>query len=233
MKFADMNWKDVENYLKKDDKCILPIGCIEQHAFLSIATDSILAEKISVDAAESLMIPVLPVLSYGHTPLFMDYPGTISIGLDTLWNFVKEILDSLVHHGFKKILIVNGHGGNSPLKDYIENWKLQNPDIRIRFHNWWSAPNTWKEVINIDKDASHASWMENFKWTRIENFEQPKIKKPMADIQLLKKSNPEEVRKILGDGSFGGYYQRSDDEMERIWKEAVSEVREILISDWQ
>ncbi len=84
MKFSTLNWMKVEEFLKYDDRCVLPVGCTEQHAYLSLSTDSILAEKLSLDAAEPLNIPVLPVLNYGHTPLFIDYPGTISIKIETL-----------------------------------------------------------------------------------------------------------------------------------------------------
>jgi creatinine amidohydrolase len=52
MNLSSMSWKDAEEYLKSDDRCVLPIGCTEQHAYLSLLTDSILAEKISLDAAE-------------------------------------------------------------------------------------------------------------------------------------------------------------------------------------
>ncbi|MFX4497631.1 creatininase family protein, partial [Acinetobacter baumannii] len=52
MKIADMNWMQVEAYLQRDDRCLLPIGCTEQHAYLSLAVDAILAERVAVEAAE-------------------------------------------------------------------------------------------------------------------------------------------------------------------------------------
>ncbi len=232
MKFASLSWQDAEKYLQKDDMCILPIGCTEQHAFLSLCTDSILAEKISLDAAGPLNIPVLPVLNYGHTPLFMDYPGTITLKIETLCSITQDILDSLVHHGFHRILIVNGHGGNMPLSAYIDKWKLNNHGVKIKFHNWWNAPKTIAKVFEIDPVASHASWMENFEWTRLKKAEQPELQKEMIDIELLRKSTPEEVRRLLGDGNFGGYYSRSDDEMNQIWETAIMETRELLMNDW-
>ena len=96
------NWTNIEEFLKHDDRCILPIGCTEQHAHLSLVTDSILAEKISQDAAEPLKIPVFPVMPYGATPQFMAYPGTITLRINTLCCVVEDILDSLTHHGFKR-----------------------------------------------------------------------------------------------------------------------------------
>jgi creatinine amidohydrolase len=232
MNLSSMSWKDAEEYLKSDDRCVLPIGCTEQHAYLSLLTDSILAEKISLDAAEPQGVPVLPVMNYGTTPLFMDYPGTVSLRIDTLWNVVKDILESVVHHGFKRILIVNGHGGNMPIADYVEKWNKDHPEVKVKFHNWWNAPDTMAKVKEIDPIASHASWMENFEWTRLNNPDQPETQKPLIDFSIFKNSTPEKVRQELGDGSFGGFYQRSDEEMDKVWETAVRETRALLNENW-
>jgi len=233
MKFSSHHWQSIEKYLKNDDRCIFPIGCTEQHAYLSLSTDSILAEKISIDAAEPLNIPVLPILNFGHTPLFMDYPGTISLKIETLWNVVEDVINSLSRHGFRRILIVNGHGGNIPVTKFIDEWKSENPEVKIKFHNWWNAERTMLKVKSIDPIASHASWMENFEWTRIKNVVQPENQKPLINFDKLKNSTPEEARKLLGDGSFGGFYQRSEEEMNIIWQTAVEETRELLNTGWE
>lgn len=233
MQFASLHWQQIEEYLQRDNRCVLPIGSTEQHAFLSLATDSILAEKVSLDAAEPLGIPVLPVINYGCTPSFMAYPGTISLRLETLFALIKDILDSLAHHGFKRILVVNGHGGNSPLANYIQEWKLDHPEIRVKFHNWWDAPDTMGKVKEIDPVASHASWMENFTWNRLEHVQPPTDQKPMADLRRLRLLSAKEVREVLGDGNFGGHYQRADHEMESIWKVAVAETRQLLENSWE
>ncbi|TMV37188.1 creatininase family protein, partial [Thioclava sp. BHET1] len=74
MKITDMNWQQVEDYLKTDDRAILPLGSTEQHAGLSLSVDSILSEKVALDAAAPLGIPVFPVVAYGLTPYFLAYP---------------------------------------------------------------------------------------------------------------------------------------------------------------
>ena len=79
MRITDMNWMQVEDYLKRDDRCVLPLGSTEQHAYLSLSVDSILAERIALEAAEPLGIPVFPVLHYGITPYFRAYPGSITL----------------------------------------------------------------------------------------------------------------------------------------------------------
>jgi len=167
MRVSETNWQQIEAYLKTDDRAILPLGSTEQHAQLSLSVDSILSEKIAVDAAEPLGIPVFPVVAYGVTPYFLAYPGTISLRIETYVRIVRDILDGLKHQGFKRILIVNGHGGNQPAGSLAIEWMADNPGMAVKFHNWWNAPQTFAKVQEIDTVASHASWMENFPWTRL------------------------------------------------------------------
>ncbi|MBI3510697.1 MAG: creatininase family protein [Bacteroidetes bacterium] len=231
MHISSLNWKQVESYLEKDDRCVLPIGSTEQHAYLSLSTDSILAERISIEAAEPLEIPVFPVVHYGITPLFMDYPGTVSLQPSTLNLLMKDIIDSIAHHGFRHILLVNGHGGNIPLMDFIAK-QYSSSAISIKFHNWWKAEKTWKKVMEIDPVASHASWMENFPWTRLAGVSMPGAQKKMCDLDYLKKLNAKEAREYLGDGNYGGCYQRKDEELFQLWQTAVLETRALLETGW-
>jgi Creatinine amidohydrolase len=62
MHIEDMNWMQVEAYLERDDRCVLPIGSTEQHGYLSLGVDLILAERVSIEAAEPLGVPVFPVI---------------------------------------------------------------------------------------------------------------------------------------------------------------------------
>ncbi len=71
MRVSEMNWQQMEDYLRRDDGAVLPTGSTEQHAGLSLATDMILAERVAVEAAEPLGIPVIPVIPYGITPYFL------------------------------------------------------------------------------------------------------------------------------------------------------------------
>ncbi len=214
-----MNWMQLEAHLEHDQRIVLPLGCTEQHAYLSLATDSILAERIAVEAAEPLGVPVLPALAYGLTPYFAAFPGSPSVRTETYLAFVGEILDSLRGQGFKRFLLVNGHGGNVPVA------ALSGGDVVL--HNWWSAPRTRAVVDEIDPDASHASWMEGFPWTRLAGVELPADKKPPTPRT---DEDPAAVRAALGDGSFGGFYERSEDELLRVWRTGVEETRAVLES---
>ena len=119
-----------------------------------------------------------------------------------------------------------------PLEKFVNDWSDENENVKVKFHNWWNAPETSAIVKEIDPIASHASWMENFEWTRLNKPDQPETQKPLIDFSIFKNSTPEKVRQELGDGSFGGFYQRSDEEMEKVWETAVKETRALLNENW-
>jgi len=228
MRIADMDWRMVEDWVRYDDRCVLPIGSTEQHAGLSLATDAILAERVATEAAEPFGVPVFPVLSYGLTPYFTGFAGSVTLRLATFAALMRDILDSLKNTGFRRILVVNGHGGNQPGLSLAQEWMMDNPDARVRWHDWWRAPLTTAAVQRFDPVAGHASWVENFPWTRLPGREPQEGEKPMIDLERLRSLPPFEVRLLLDDGNYGGRYQRDDSEMLEIWEVAVQETRALL-----
>ncbi len=107
-----------------------------------------------------------------------------------------------------------------------------NPAVRIKYHEWWHAPQTWAQVQAIDPVASHASWMENFPWTRLEDVALPTTQKLLPERTGKVRPVADELRTLYGDGNFGGYYQRADTEMLAIWQVAVQETRTLLAEGW-
>ena len=229
---AQMNWMQVEKYLQADDRCILPLGSTEQHAYLSLCVDNILPERLAWQAAEPLGVPVFPVLPYGITPYFRAYPGSINIRVNTYLSIVRDILDDLFEQGFRRILIVNGHGGNTPAQGFAAEWMADHPGTQVKFHNWWNAPQVWAKVQATDANASHASWMENFPWTRLEGVALPDAEKTGIDFDHMRLLGPSALREYLGEGNFGGKFQRPDADMQAIWDVAVAETRALLDSGW-
>ena len=232
MRIADMNWMQLETLLKHEDRCVLPIGSTEQHAQLSLCVDLILSERVAAEAAEPLGVPVFPVLPYGHTPYFAAYPGSISLRVETLTALVRDVLNSLRRSGFRRIIIVNGHGGNAPAGSLAQEYMADYPEMSVKFHNWWNAPLTLAKAQEIDPLASHASWMENFPWTRLATAPAPDGQKPLVDLNQLRMCSPAAVRELIGDGNFGGDYEKPDEDMLALWQVGVEETRAVIEGPW-
>jgi creatinine amidohydrolase len=216
----------VADYLTRDNRAVVPLGSTEQHAYLSLCTDAILAERVAVEAAEPLGVLVFPVVAYGITPYFLAFPGSVSLRVSTYIALVRDTLDALAGQGFRRIVLVNGHGGNSPAGSFAAEWMADHPEVSVVMHNWWNAPQTWQAVQEIDPVASHGSWMENFPWNRVAPA--PGGQKPMADLDQLRRLAPAAVRALIGDGNYGGVYEKPDEQMLALWRVAVEETRTII-----
>ena len=233
MRIADLNWMQVGEYLKTDDRAVVPLGSTEQHAYLSLAVDALIPEKLALDAAEPLGIPVFPVLPFGVSPYFSAFPGTVSLGVDTYGSLIRDVLDSLSKVGFRRIVLLNGHGGNGGIASIVASeWRSLHPGHKVKLYNWWVAPRTQAAIREIDPIGTHASWMENFPWTRLEGVTLPTERKPPFDITRKEVLDPDAVRQVIGDGNYGGLYQRPDEEMMAIWEVAVAEAREAMEERW-
>jgi hypothetical protein len=79
MKIRDLSWFQVEEYLRRDDRAVVPLGSTEQHAYLSLLTDAILAERVALDAAEPLGVPVYPALPFGISSYFLGLPRGLAL----------------------------------------------------------------------------------------------------------------------------------------------------------
>jgi creatinine amidohydrolase len=229
MRIRDLNWMQLEEYLQRDDRIVLPVGSTEQHAYLSLETDNIVAERLAIEAAESMGIPVLPVLAYGIAPGFAAYPGTATLRIETFIAAVREILESLYGQGFHRFAIVNGHGGNTSAREAVLGWMDEHDDAVVLWHEVWDGKPD-EIAAQIDADYDHASWSENFPWTRLSGVEVPQERKP--PFTRPKWSRAKEWREALGDGSFGGPYQLPDEDVLRVWNAAVDQLRERLTSGW-
>ncbi|MBN2335120.1 creatininase family protein [Candidatus Bathyarchaeota archaeon] len=105
---------EVEEYLNHDDVVLVPIGSTEQHGkHMAIDNDAYTAFEISRRVAERTGVLVAPTLSYGFSPHHMNFKGSVTLTFGTLVNVIKEVCESLLHHGFEKIVVMNAHGGNT------------------------------------------------------------------------------------------------------------------------
>ena len=233
MRIFESNWMQIEEYLGHDDRIVLPIGSTEQHGFLSLGTDALCAERVAVEAAEPLGVPVLPVLPFGMAPYFTAYPGSMSLRLSTYIEVMRDLLNCLELQGFRRIAVINGHGGNAPVAGLIREWLClpRDEEVQVLFHSWYNGPETVVAANEFHRDQMHGAWVENFAWTRIAGADAP-APKVVVPRELLMNLGPLAIRELAPDGAMGGPYEAPDDVMEKVWAAGVQEVRTIIESGW-
>jgi creatinine amidohydrolase len=225
MHFKNKNWMQINGYLEKDDRAILILGACEQHGYLSLLTDVKIPLALADAASQKSGILVAPPLNFGCSPYFLDFPGTISLKLHTYLDVVEDIIRSLFGVGFRRFLILNGHGGNTPVKTHLVELSNQLPDLQIRWYAWWTSQTVTDIAKKHNLEAQHANWLEAFEFTKV--AELPEEAKPFPDAgeDIFGKTK---TRQFYADGSFGGPYQVDPAIMKEMFNACLADVLRLL-----
>ncbi len=120
-RLGEMTWPEIKTIIEEGERiAIVPTATYEDHGHhLPIDTDVLLCTEVCERAAARIPdeVVLVPPIIHGYSPHHMDFPGTISIDGHTYIEYVKNVVNSLMHAGFTKILLVNGHGSNTPFND--------------------------------------------------------------------------------------------------------------------
>ncbi len=141
-RLTKMTWQETEERLRECHTIIVPIGSVEQHGpALPVDNDHFIATRFGESVCEALWpdlkVTLAPTLAFGHSPHHMDFKGTITLEEGTLVNMVVDVCRSLRKHGFKNIIMLNGHGGNGTAISSALT-KLHNETIGGVFSiDWW------------------------------------------------------------------------------------------------
>ena len=225
MRFEELNWMDIENYLLKDDRLMIVIGATEQHGYLSLLTDIKIPLALADAASQQSGVLVAPPLNFGSSPYFLDYPGTISFRLSTLLDAVEDIVRSVFNQGFRRILVLNGHGGNDGVRSRLVELANELPALKLNWYAWWQSHGIESIALKQELKPAHANWMEAFPFTLVgETPELPKTPPYVSSSILDAKS----TRDVYGDGSFGGPYKVDPAIMDEIFNITVGDILELL-----
>jgi creatinine amidohydrolase len=224
MNLGEMNWMEVEQYLNTDDREMVVIGATEQHGYIELDADVKIPLKLAEAASVQTGVLVTPPLNFGCSSYFIDFPGTISLRVSTLLNIVEDIVRSLYHQGFRRILIVNGHGGNDPAKVSLGEVVNDLRDLKLSWYNWWKSASVAAVAQGHNLSTYHASWMEAFPFLRTPGM--PVGEKQPFEPDLILPSNL--VRKALQDGVYGGAYQASAEIMDEVFNAALQDILQLL-----
>jgi creatinine amidohydrolase len=120
IRYEELTWPEMREAISRQPVVALPFGAVEDHGpHLPISTDNVIVEALCTEAARRAPddMLVMPLVAYGLDEHHMDFPGTVSVDMQTLIDYVADVAASPARHGFTHVLIVNGHGSNAPIAD--------------------------------------------------------------------------------------------------------------------
>jgi len=140
-RYEEFTWPEIREAVAENRVVVLPVGTIEQHGpHLPLVTDVLTSSEMSRRAVESMPGEALlmPPVYYSFNEHHMDFPGTIAVNGSTIVKYVTDIGLSLAHHGFRKVLLVNGHGSNVPFLDVAARNITNRSEAICAMVSWWS-----------------------------------------------------------------------------------------------
>ncbi len=161
--YGEMTWPEVRAASQKGMLAVVPIATIEDHGpHLPIDTDlrlcnAVCERAVSVASDRAVLVPSI---NHGYSPHHMDFPGAITIGAHTLIDYGVDVCRSLARHGFTRILIVNGHGSNSPFIDIIARLTVVETNVLAAAVNYWAAPGV-REVAESLRESDRIGGMNH------------------------------------------------------------------------
>ncbi|HLU82053.1 MAG TPA: creatininase family protein [Trueperaceae bacterium] len=165
-RYEKMSWPEIDEAAVAGKVVIIPAATLEDHGrHLPVDTDVVLAEGVCSAAARRIPdeVVVLPPITHGYSPHHIDFPGTITINWKTFVDYVLDVTRSLVHHGFRKILLVNGHGSNRPVLDMAARLTvIEHPHAHCGALSWWELTKV-REVFATMRESewvAHACELE-------------------------------------------------------------------------
>ena len=155
-RYEKLTWPEINEAVEARQVCIVPCGAVEQHGpHLPLDVDLVCPGGIATGCGQRIpeKVLVLPTIAYGYTAHVMDFPGTINTHYET---FIRQVLDvtrSLAYHGFKKIVLLNGHGSNMPNLDLAARRTNLETDAECILMAWWN-------LLTVDPEFL-PSWRES------------------------------------------------------------------------
>ena len=181
--YADLTWEEINEAVAMQKVVLLPVGSTEQHGpHLPLDVDNFLATSVCLEAGKRApdKILVAPTIPYGFNIHAMDFPGTIHVAYDHFVEFCVDVCKSFAYHGFKRIVIVDGHGSNEHLLQFVGRKTILETDALVASFMWWNMLRTDPKFISTFREsvfpggAAHACEVETSMYMHLD---ESKVKK--------------------------------------------------------
>jgi len=193
VQLGELNWPAVSQ-LSKNIPVVVPIAAIEQHGHhLPLLTDSMLLGEVVRRTAEHLPQEVLftPLLWLGNSEHHLDFAGTLTAAPRTYLNLLSDVVENLIHHGFRRIVLLNGHGGNTVPSQQalfeVRQRHRERRDLLLLAATYWTLPGDSPRPPGlVQTDMGHACEWETSMILRIA----PHLVGPIADLPSVPQTTP-------------------------------------------
>lgn len=188
MQWASLSWKRIGEAIEKCQVGILPLGSVENHgSHMGLGTDYVVPEYLCSLIEKKVEVLTLPVIPYGVCPHHMKFPGSINIGLETLLQVVRNIAFSVMSHGLKKLIFLNGHGGNDPALDAVALEFYQRGGLAAVI-DWWVLAGQLKEEWkggHADAQETAALLAVRPDWVHLEDEMRGEVKNLSPELKTI------------------------------------------------
>ena len=208
-RYEKLTWPEINQAIELQQVCIIPCGAVEQHgAHLPLDVDLVCPTGIANGAGRQIpeKMLVLPVVAYGYTGHVMDFPGTINNDFEHFMHHVLDITKSLAYHGFKKIVLFNGHGSNMPNLDLVARRTNLETDAECICCASWNLLTVDKEFLPTWRESkfpggcAHAGELETSLYLYLDGDNVRKDKIKSGRISFNEEDSPFNWVDLFGQG---------------------------------
>ena len=137
MHLSNLTWPHAEDYFRTHDTVLIGVGSIECHGrHMPLGTDTLIPDFLIDQIETKSDVLICPTIPYGAAESLCDYPGTVDLGTELLYQVLSRICDCLFQHGARRFVILNGHGGNNKVIDRV-GYDIQRKGGILAELNWW------------------------------------------------------------------------------------------------
>ena len=226
-----MTYEEAREYFSSNDTVILPIGSVEQHGPANpLGTDTLIAEALAREASRRSGVASLPAIPIGVSFHHMGFHGTITVSERALEEYLFCTLRSLVRWGVKRVVVVNGHGGNLPTLQILARRARDELGVGVFIYQWWTSSTKVVKELFSEEEGGHAAAAE----TSLNMYLNPEYVRSDRLVDEEPRGSPESIasfrytHELSDTGVFGKQTTASPERGRQLFERLVEDLVEFV-----